>query len=84
MAGQSVASRRKTIEKMRQNPRGWRIEDLRVIATRAGADVDHDGTSHVVFRHPGAGRISAPASRPIKAVYVRLFLEFIDRVERSG
>ena len=68
---------------MRNNPRDWRIEDLKSIASRFGIDVDHDGTSHVVFRHPAAGRLSVPADRPLKPVYVRLFLLFFDSVEAS-
>jgi hypothetical protein len=35
------------------------------------------GTSHVIFRHPTAGRLSVPAHRPIKPVYVRLFVDFV-------
>jgi hypothetical protein len=78
-----VASLRKVLDRMRNNPRDWRIEDLKSIASRFGIDVDHDGTSHVVFRHPAAGRLSVPADRPLKPVYVRLFLLFFDSVEAS-
>jgi hypothetical protein len=37
---------------MRRNPRDWRIEDLKSLADRYGIPWDHEGTSHVVFRHP--------------------------------
>ena len=69
----------KLIAKMRRNPRDWRIDDLKVIARAFEIDHDHYGTSHVVFRHPAAGRLSVPAHRPIKPVYVRLFVDFIGR-----
>jgi hypothetical protein len=75
-----VSNAAKLIAKMRRNPRDWRIEDLKVIARSLGIDHDQHGTSHVVFRHAGAGRLSVPAHRPIKSVYVRLFLEFISSV----
>ena len=65
---------------MRRSPRGWRIEDLKIVADRFGIDHDQGGTSHVVFRHPKSGRLSVPARRPIKPVYIRLFLELIDRL----
>ena len=65
---------------MRRNPRDWRIEDLKVVAAKWGIDHDQQGTSHVVFRHAEAGRLSVPARRPIKPVYVRLFVDLIDRV----
>ena len=61
---------------MGSNPRDWRIEDLKVVAAKLGIDHDQHGTSHVVFRHAKAGRLSVPAHRPIKPVYVRLFVEF--------
>jgi len=33
-----------------------------------------------MFRHASAGRLSVPARRPIKPVYVRMFLDFVDKV----
>lgn len=61
-------------------PRDWRMEDLRVIAKSLGIDNDQHGTSHVVFRHARAGRLTVPAHRPIKPIYVRQFVELIDRM----
>ena len=65
---------------MRRNPRDWRIEDFKVVADHLGIDYDQDGTSHVVFRHPSAGRLSVPAARPVKPPYVRLFLVFVEKI----
>jgi len=53
------------------------------MAERNGVDVDHDGTSHVVFRHPTAGRLVVPAARPIKPYYIRSFVAYIDRLEEA-
>jgi hypothetical protein len=78
-----VSTAAKTLAKMRRNPRDWRIEDLKVLADQMGIDHDQGGTSHVVFRHPTAGRLSVPARRPIKPVYIRLFLDLIDRLGRQ-
>jgi hypothetical protein len=69
---------------MRRNPRDWRIEDLKVIARNFGIDHDQHGTSHVIFPHASAGRLSVPAHRPIKPVYVRLFVEFVDTVGKES
>ena len=69
----------KTLARMRNNPRDWRIEDLMVLANRLGIAHDQGGTGHVVFRHDAAGRLTVPAHKPIKPVYVRQFLDFIDR-----
>jgi hypothetical protein len=50
-----------------------------VLANRLGIAHDQGGTGHVVFRHDAAGRLTVPAHKPIKPVYVRQFLDFIDR-----
>ena len=65
---------------MQCNPRDWRIEALKVVAGSLGVDHDQQGTSHVVFRHSKVGRLSVPSNRPIKLVYVRLFVVLVDRV----
>lgn len=64
---------------MRNNPRDWRIEDLKVLANHYGINHDQTG-SHVTFRHPVEGRLTAPADRPIQPVYVRKFVQFVDSV----
>ena len=79
-----VSNAAKLIAKMRRNPRDWRIDDLKVVADRLGIDHDQHGTSHVVFRHAKAGRLSVPAHRPIKPVYVRLFVDLVDRVGQQN
>jgi len=79
-----VSNAAKLIAKMRRNPRDWRIEDLKVIARSKGIDHDQHGTSHVVFRHAVAGRLSVPAHRPIKPVYIRLFADFIGRIGNTN
>lgn len=70
----------KILAKMRRNPHDWRIEDFKVVAAKFGIEHDQHGTSHVVFRHASVGRLSVPARRPIKPVYVRLFLEFVSKI----
>ncbi|BDC48915.1 HicA-related toxin-antitoxin protein [Bryobacterales bacterium F-183] len=79
-----MSNARKLIAKMRRNPRDWRIEDLKVVADSLGINHDQHGTSHVVFRHANAGRLSVPAHRPIKPVYVRLFVDLVDRTGENN
>jgi hypothetical protein len=41
--------------------------------------------ANVVFEHPGvAGAVSVPAPRPIKPVYVRRVVAFIEAVQASN
>lgn len=65
---------------MKSNPRDWRIDQLKTVAHAMGMSVSHSGTSHVIFRHASAGRLTVPAHRPIKPVYIRLFLDLVERV----
>ena len=63
---------------MRNSPRDWRIEDLKTVADRLGMRYEQNGTSHVVFRTQAGSKLSVPADRPIKPVYIRKFLELVD------
>ena len=77
-----MANAGKILAKMRNNPRDWRIEDLKVLANHLGIAYRQHGTSHVTFRHSDAGiLLSVPAARPIKPVYIRRFLALIDARE---
>lgn len=71
----------KLIARMRNNPRDWRIEDLKALADRHGIDYRQPGTSHVTFSYPGLPPLPVPAHKPIKPIYIRLFLELLDKVE---
>lgn len=78
-----MASAAKLLEKMRVNPRDWRIEDLKVVAKKFSIEYRQQGTSHVVFRHPVFGLLTVPSARPIKPVYIRQFVAFVDRGESA-
>jgi hypothetical protein len=70
----------KILGRMRNKPTGWRIEDLKTVADRFKIEYRPPGTSHVTFRHPSGAKLTVPARRPIKPVYVKIFLEMIDEV----
>lgn len=73
--------RDKLLERMRTNPRDWRIEQLETVARRFGVNVRKSGGSHVTFEHPRSQVIlSVPARRPIKPIYIKHFIALIDRV----
>ncbi len=69
----------KTIEKMRNNPRDWRIADLEVIASHYDITVRKGKGSHVTFTHPKWVEIlTVPAHRPVKLIYIKKFVSLID------
>ncbi|MEW5773645.1 MAG: hypothetical protein AB1916_08990 [Thermodesulfobacteriota bacterium] len=68
----------KLLERMRANPRDWRIADLKTLAEARGLVWRQRGTSHVVFLRPDGRTLPVPAARPVKPVYVRKFLEMLE------
>lgn len=67
---------------MRTNPRDWRIDDLKAVAERHGVVWRQHG-SHVTFRRPDGRKLTVPANRPIKPIYVRMFVDLIDEVRHE-
>lgn len=68
----------KLLEKMHHNPKDWRIDDLKVIADRLNINYRQPGTSHVTFRFGTGKKLTVPAHKPLKPVYVKQFLDLID------
>ncbi len=71
----------KLLIKMRNNQRDWQIETLKDIASRFDIEWRQPGTSHVTFRHPNGPKITVPAHRPIKPIYIKKFVRLIDAGE---
>jgi len=79
-----MAKATRILAKMRRGPLDWRIEDFEVVASAYGCAIRRSGGSHVVFTHPGSLEAqSIPAHRPIKPVYVRHFVAWIDSLEEG-
>ena len=68
----------KLIIRMRANPRDWRIDDLKAVAERLGIVYRQPGTSHVTFRLPNGTKLTVPAHKPIKPIYIKQFLDLLD------
>ena len=84
MVGDVVSSAKKLLEKMRVNPRDWKIDHLETVAERYGIDVRKRGGSHVVFTHRNwVELLTVPARRPIKPVYVKKFVAMVSDLEEK-
>ena len=68
----------KILDKMRNNPLDWRIDSLKTVAQAHGIAWRQPGTSHVTFRHPNGAKLTVPAHRPIKPIYIKKFIRLID------
>lgn len=72
------------LEDMRRNPRGdWRIGDVEALCREFGilCEPARGGGSHYKVAHPRmAEKLAIPFKRPIKAVYIRRLVAFVDAV----
>ena len=72
------------LEAMRSNPQaGWRISDVEYVCRKHGAlcEPSRGGSSHYKVAHPSIPRkLSIPFARPIKPVYIRDLVRFIDEL----
>ena len=79
-----MATDDKTLARMRSNPRDWRIASLETVAVANGVNVRKTGGSHVIFEHPDQiEALSVPAHRPIKPIYIKRFVRFIDEIRSA-
>ena len=78
----------KRLEQVRANPRGdWRISDVEALCREYAAlcEPSRGGGSHYKVGHPAiAAKLTIPYKRPVKPVYIRQLVEFIDEVRKSG
>lgn len=68
----------KILEAMRRSPLDWQLSDFQLVARAKGVAWRHKGGSHCVFVRSNGQTLSVPARRPIKPVYVRMFLALVD------
>lgn len=67
----------KILQKMSNNPKDWRIESLKTVASQHNIEWRQPGTSHVTFRHPNGNKLTVPSHKPIKAIYIKKFVRLI-------
>jgi hypothetical protein len=71
-------------DRMRANPRGnWKISDVEAVCRDQGITCSppRGGGSHYKVSHPSQRDIlTMPARRPLKPIYIRKLIRFIDAV----
>lgn len=77
------------LEQMRHNPKGnWTIRQILAVCFEHGLTCTppRGGGSHHKVSHPQIARIlTIPSRRPIKPIYIRKFVEFVDEaIDVSG
>jgi predicted RNA binding protein YcfA (HicA-like mRNA interferase family) len=68
------------LEDMRRNPTAdWHIRDVELLCREYGLSFRFGKGSHAHLHHPAAREIlTIPARRPIKPVYIRKLVRYID------
>lgn len=74
-----MSTAEKLLARMRGQPLDWQIGQLETVARHCGLKVRKPSGSHVIFQKDGCPlEVSVPAHKPIKPVYIRLFLVLVD------
>jgi hypothetical protein len=63
---------------MRRSPLDWTLPDLQTVVRHHSLTWRHKGSSHCVFVRSDGRTLPVPARRPIKPIYIRLFLALVD------
>jgi hypothetical protein len=56
------------------------ISDLKTIADKVGLSYRQPGASHVTFGAKAGRMLTVPAKKPIKPIYIKLFVELVDEI----
>lgn len=75
----TMSAAAKLLHAMRNNSLDWTLAQLQTVARQHGIDWRHKGTSHCVFVREDGKTLPVPARRPIKPLYIKKFLELVDR-----
>jgi HicA toxin of bacterial toxin-antitoxin, len=78
-----MAKAEKILERMRSNPRDWRIDEVVTVCEKFGiaCTAPRNGSHFKVKYDKMAEILTIPAHRPIKPVYIRDLVKFIDAVQ---
>jgi hypothetical protein len=81
-----LAGADKLLDRMRANPRDWRIDDVARLCAGFGiaCAAPRKGSHYKVSHEAMPMILTIPAHRPIKPVYIRDLVAFIDSVRERG
>ena len=68
----------KLLKAMGTNPLDWQLAQLPTVARQHGIDWRHEKSSHCVFVRKDGKTLPVPSRRPIKPIYIKLFLELLE------
>lgn len=72
-----MSKAQKLLEAMANNPRDWQISQVETVARAFGLTIHCPGGSHHILRNAAGKKVSIPAHRPIKPIYIRQLVRLI-------
>jgi predicted RNA binding protein YcfA (HicA-like mRNA interferase family) len=83
MASASMSRGSKLLERVRANPRDWRMSDVMSVCVAMGVScVPPRKGSHYKVSHASQNAIlTVPAHNPVKAVYIKKLIAYLDAVD---
>ncbi len=77
-----MSKREKALNKIRNNPKNVRYEELEAVLIFLGFEKRNTGSSHVVFTRAGSLPLTIPIHKPqLKPFCVKLALRTIDEID---
>lgn len=62
---------------MVNTPLDWQIDQVKTVAQASGLTLHCPGGSHHIVRNASGAKLSIPAHRPIKAIYIKQLIRLI-------
>ncbi|MFA7271064.1 MAG: type II toxin-antitoxin system HicA family toxin [Sterolibacterium sp.] len=72
-----MSKAQKILAAMENNPLNWVMEQVETVAKAFGLTVHRPGGSHHIVRHANGKKLSIPAHRPIKPIYIRQLVRLV-------
>lgn len=72
-----MSKAQKLLKQMANNPFDWQVEQVETVAAAFELTIHRPGGSHHVVRNAAGRKISIPAHRPIKPIYIKALVRLI-------
>jgi len=74
---QAMSKAQKLLKQMANNPLNWQMEQVETVASAFDLAIHRPGGSHHIVRNAAGKKISIPAHRPIKPIYIKALVRLI-------
>lgn len=72
-----MSKAQKLLDAMAHNPLDWQMEQVETLARAFALTIHQPGGSHHIVRNAAGKKISLPAHRPIKPIYIKALVRLI-------